>query len=38
MEPKDLVKTGCGLTLLVWIGIPCAFIGVVAILAVLDSC
>lgn len=38
MESKDLVKTGCGITLLVWIGIPCAFIAVVAILALLDSC
>lgn len=38
MESKDLVKTGCGLTLLVWIGIPCAVIGVALILAILDSC
>ena len=38
MESKDLVKTGCGLTLLVWIGIPCAFVGVLVLLAVLDSC
>ena len=38
MEPKDMVKTGCGLTLLVWIGIPCAFFGVLLILALLDGC
>ena len=34
----NLVKTGCGLTLLVWISIPCALIGVLLILALLDSC
>ena len=38
MEPKDLVKTGCGLTLLVWIGIPCAFSGVLLMLALMGSC
>lgn len=38
MEPKDLINAGCGLTLLVWVGIPCAFIGVVMILALMDSC